>query len=276
MNIFRSVVIFVCIFLIFITKKPLIIILLVILGFILNYFITSRNKRIRIKKIKDYCDKYLFVYEEHPISVTGKTEMYDIYKQGDNYEYFNSMYKKIEDYEINLIDFDSVEYFLEGKRRHTIQKHYWLNSIKCFTLCQIYNPKVLFPKFFLKKRRFLLDFFLSKMNPEIIFDEDKEFSDGYILLGAKELEIRDFFSEKVRNVFKNLKGDFLCESGENSILLYCKGYCSLEKRLLMMNTAMDIFKQIEQEGINYKIERRKKRYTKKFIPKKSPFENLGL
>ena len=43
-----------------------------------------------------------------------------------------------------------------------------------------------------------------------------------------------------------------------------------------MDKVMSLFRQIEQEGIKYKIEKKKRKPVKHYVPKKSMFENLGL
>ncbi len=245
----------------------------ILLGVAIYFIYASKKEKKRIKAIKDYCEEHFIAYEEMPDSITGKTEAYDIYKLSEFYEFFNGMYKKVGDYEINIVDFRT---FNAHKPRHQRGGN-GIKIYKRYTLCQIYNPSVLFPKFFIKKRRLLLDYFFSWLNEDIVFEEDKAFSDKFILIGKNERDIREFFSDVIRRVFKNIDiEDFVCESGDNSLLLYCKGYADIYKRLSMMDKVMSLFRQIEQEGIKYKIEKKKRKPVKHYVPKKSMFENLGL
>ena len=211
-----------------------IIIFICVCNWIYHYF--------RKKKIREYCERNRMTYEESPLSLTGYSEAFDVFNQGDSTYFTAGMYGKRGGIEINLVDFTVVKVYHTSKGRRTSKKHY--------TLCQLYKEETHFPCFFVRDESFLLDSLGSMFGgQDIDFFEDKTFSDRFVLQGIVESEVRRFFKSKVRKAFlKYHKKGYCYESKGRCLLVYQNGRATLNGRLALLNTALRIFNDISNTG----------------------------
>lgn len=206
-----------------------------IIGFVFLIFY------LRKKKIKDYCEKNYFIYEDYPISLTGPSESFDILTFGDSSHFSNGMYKQKGDIEINIVEYTTYKGLSKTGRR---------KSSYNYTLCQLYKKNVQFPAFSIREENAIFDFLGSMIGgQDIDFIEDKRFSDTFVLQGDCESEIRQFFGNKVRNSFtKYHKRGYYYEGKGSGFLLYVKGHVGINKKVEMLNTALRIFNDISSTG----------------------------
>ena len=185
------------------------------------------------------------------------------------------MFTTIDDYEIDIVDLILLDIERKGANRGKSSGLRPNIFKEPYTLCQISNKKFLFPDFTVKKRIFIWDRLFENINRDILFEEDKAFSDKFVLRGRFENDVRKIFGPSTRKAFLDYhKSGFMYEGKGHTFLLYCKGFATLRQRLDMMNRGIKIFK--EMESISYTKEKKNINYGKRYVPKKSPFESLGL
>lgn len=277
MNLYKSsfitYIIFAIIFIAIVKKFTAFIYLAVFI--VIHQILLFIRKKIRTRRIASYCEKNNIGYKKYTDSFTTVNESFEVYHSGDVHEYFNEMFTTIDDYEVDIVD---LTLFDIERKRGCGGKDSGLrpNILKDpYTLCQISNKKFIFPEFTVKRRIFIWDKLFENINRDILFEEDRAFSNKFVLRGRFENDVRKIFGSSTRKAFlDNHKSGFMYEGKGHTFLLYCKGFATLRQRLDMMNRGIKIFK--EMESISYTKEKKNINYGKRYVPKKSPFENLGL
>jgi len=83
---------------------------------------------------------------------------------------------------------------------------------------------------------------------DINFEEDPEFSRGFILRGKKEKEVREFFNSRVRSAFvKRALNGYKYEGIENCFVVSVSGKMNIDDRLKLLSNAMNVLREIVPE-----------------------------
>ena len=115
------------------------------------------------------------------------------------------------------------------------------------TICLISKENIKFPHFYIRDESVLFDHIIdSKAGEDINFTEDSEFSNKFILFGASEEKVRDFFDRGKRNTFvkKHVKG-YIYEGFKNCFIVSNDNkLLNIKERLVFLGKCLDIFIEI--------------------------------
>jgi hypothetical protein len=99
------------------------------------------------------------------------------------------------------------------------------------TVCFLFDQSIQLPHFFLRKKKPLMDS-VGKLlgGKDIIFSDDKAFSDAIVLQGANEDSAREFFSPQIRKAFLKFAGsDIQVEAWKDFIVVHRCSLLPVEK-----------------------------------------------
>ena len=120
-------------------------------------------------------------------------------------------------------------------------------SVTVKTICLISKENIKFPHFYIRDESVLFDHIIdSKAGEDINFTEDSEFSNKFILLGASEEKVREFFDRGKRNAFvkKHVKG-YIYEGFKNCFIVTNDNkLLNIKERLVFLDKCLDIFEEI--------------------------------
>lgn len=115
------------------------------------------------------------------------------------------------------------------------------------TICIISKENIKFPHFYIRDESILYDHIIdSKAGEDINFTEDSEFSNKFILFGASEEKVREFFDKGRRDAFvkKHVKG-YIYEGFKNCFIVSNDNkLLNLKERLVFLDKCFDIFRDI--------------------------------
>ncbi len=121
-----------------------------------------------------------------------------------------------------------------------------VNNVTVKTICIISKENIKFPHFYIRDESILFDHIIdSKAGEDINFTEDSEFSNKFILFGASEEKVRDFFDRGRRNTFvkKHVKG-YIYEGFKNCFIVSNDKLLNINERLGFLDKCLDIFRGI--------------------------------
>lgn len=202
---------------------------------ILIYIIDKRRKG----KIKEYSKRNGFVYTEDPPAISAYSETFNIFdNSGHTSNFYSNMHKKIGNIEIDVTDYQ----YITGHGKHRASHN--------FTICQICSPDAFFPQFFIRDEDKIFDTLGSLLGgQDIDFIEDKGFSDKFVLQGINEGDLRSFFKFNVRRAFTVHHVSGLKYEGIGQhFIIYRSGFSNIDKRLVMIERGLKIFRAITQES----------------------------
>jgi hypothetical protein len=121
------------------------------------------------------------------------------------------------------------------------------NGDHSHTLCVLSKSGINFPNFYLRQELPMIDWLNEKIGgQDIDFKEDKDFSDKYLLQGVKEKDIREFFTQKVRNAFLYAPMNYFYEyEGFEEYFVVSQGqYLNIDERLELLANSIKVFTAI--------------------------------
>ena len=214
-------------------------IVIIIIIYIVKNLIDEKRKN----TTSDYCKKEGLVFYEECDYIPNCNEKFLV--NSINQKYYRE-YKFIIKGSTSGINFCILNFFYSNGRRYG---HFY------YTLCVLDKPGKIFPKFYIRKRLFFIDWIKEKFGAQnIVFEDDKAFSNEFILQGPDEDRIRKFFTLEVRNAFiKSAKNyNYEYEASNRFFIAYKNEFLELDEKVDLANNFLKVFDAItsvDKEGI---------------------------
>lgn len=228
---------------------------------ILVAFLHNLYQKYRRNKIREYCFKNGLDYCDDPVDSTACSSSfafvegcYDIMKKGESSGVRAMMHGMMGEIEFRSADYYYVEYHTTGRggrSRHTYP----------YTVIEFHKPHANLGYFYVRDENLFDGIGVAMGNQDIDFSTDKSFSDKFLLQG-NEADVRALFNQRVRNAFvsHHLSGCYY-EGTNDCMLLYCKGYKTIDGRLQMLEKGYHIMHALAPDNPNAQ-----------FLPEMPPLE----
>ena len=199
---------------------------------------TAHKKREETRKA--LADAIGFSFRDFTPELPEKFPGLMIFNEGVHRKAKFTLEGKKEDAEIIITDY---EYKAGTKEKRTYKEQ---------TICIVTSENLDLPPFFLRKKYKFFDWLakLFSLLETIKFDQDKTFSDNFILLGEEEELIRKIFNQKLRDLFLRLgKRNLHVETSKKCIAIHYDRLLKTDHIKRLMADTLMIYKALaEFEG----------------------------
>ncbi len=163
----------------------------------------------RQKKLAQIADQLGFDFQPKNDTVSDRgLEGFDLFQQGRRQQCKNTMTGTLEDIGVAIFDY---QYTVgHGKHQTTYRQ----------TVAALQLPQPLFPAFTLKREHVFHKIGQAFGAKDIDFDDFPDFSKRYLLNGADEQAIRDFFTPDTLRYFEQLKPKWELQAHGHQMILY--------------------------------------------------------
>ncbi len=213
-------------------------ILIIIVGLIHK----QREKQANIKRsadFKKFCEnnncKYSGSMSVIPRSVT-------------KFSCFRNKVKELEYLNIIYGNRDGINYYIIDRKY--ITGYGRDNRVRPENCWVIHDKRMSFPQFFMREEYGLFDNVGKVLGgQDIDFDSDPAFSNKFVLQGANESAVREFFRDNIRRVFvENHHRGYCYEAGSDCFMVQTMQYSSdIQSMMKLLNYSLKLYKEMIEE-----------------------------
>ena len=206
-----------------------------IAAFILIFIIVFLINKKRKKGIKDYCEANGIKYEESSYSIPDCKEKFRATSIGGSTTFTSIMSGERAGINYCILDYQG-----------TVNTRRGVNNY-CSTICLLSKSGIVFPTFYIRPEMRLTDMLNEKLGmQDIDFDEDKEFSNKYVLQGPNEKEIRNYFTPEIRKAFVDAyanKYNFI-EASNDFFLVSQNNHLTIKDRMDLLKNSIKLYSAV--------------------------------
>lgn len=207
-----------------------------LLGFIviITVIVFFLNKK-RKEDIKNYCTTQGIKFEESATYIPDCNEKFRATSIGGSTTFTSIMSGERDGIKYCILDYQGTVTTRRGVNNY--------NS----TICLLSKSGVSFPTFYIRPEMRLTDMLNEKLGmQDIDFEEDKEFSNKYVLQGPNEREIRAYFTPEIRKVFvaaSSNKYNFI-EGSSEFFLVSKSSHLNIKERLALLDNSVKFYSSV--------------------------------